>query len=279
MTVISATRKRVQRGYRVSNAFIRMDAREEFSHPLGFGMRSLSSLVPVVTFFFIAEFVGTQGAAVGYDYYTFVMIGLIGMGVLRAGLQSLSGRLGQTINLGRLEMLLVEPIRWRALPFVLVQWQVVVSFTTAVVVFAGSLFFGASYRWQGIPAALVILVLGLAATLGVGILNASLKVLSKRADPILAIYGVLATILSGTFYSIEVLPGWAQTLAWLIPHTYVLQALRRVMMPAGDELPGPEVWQASLALIGFCVVLYPLGLWIYGRAFEYGRRAGLLSGY
>lgn len=277
--MLSATRKRAERGYRISNAFIRMDAREEFNYPLGFGMRSLSSLVPVVTFFFIAQFVGTQGAAVGYDYYTFVVIGLIGMGVLGAGLQSLSSSLARTINLGRLEMLLVEPIRWRVLPFVLVQWQIVVSFTTAAIVFGGSLFFGASYRWQGLPAAVLILLLGLAATLGIGILNASLKVLSKRADPVLAIYGVAASILSGTFYSVEVLPDWIRPLAWLLPHTYVLQALRRVMMPAGADLPGPSAWQASLALVGFCLVLYPLGLWIYGRAFEYGRRAGLLSGY
>ena len=279
MTVFTKTRRRVGRGVRLSNAFMAMDVREELNYPLSFAMSGISSLVPVVTFYFVATFVGPQGQNVGGDYYTFVVIGLIGMSVLSAGLQTLSGRLATTINQGRLEMLLSEPIRWRVLPFLLVQWPVVLAFASGTIIFLGSLLLGAHYRLAGLPTALVILVLGLMATFSVGVVNASLKVLSKRADPILAIYGVAASILSGTFYSVEVLPSWLKPLAYLIPHTYVLQALRRVWMPAGGELPGPSALAASFALIIFTLVLFPIGIWLYGRAFEYGRRTGLLSGY
>jgi hypothetical protein len=34
-----------------------------------------------------------------------------------------------------------------------------------------------------------------------------------------------------------------------------------------------------LALAGFCVIVYPLSLWLYGRAVDVGREYGTLAGY
>src|SRR5690606_10940503 len=110
-------------------------------------------------------------------------------------------------------------------------------------------------------------------------LGASVKVLSKRSDPVLALYTIAASILSGAFYPVELLPGWLQAISWTIPHTYVMQALRRLLMPQGDVLPGPDTSVAIVALIVFCAVAYPIALWTFGKALEYGRKIGALSGY
>jgi ABC-2 type transport system permease protein len=138
---------------------------------------------------------------------------------------------------------------------------------------------GAEYQWSGIPAALLILALGLGASLAVGLLDSAIRVLAKRADPILTIYTLAASVLSGTYYPLEVLPRWLLAVSWLLPHTYVLQALRSVLMPGTISTQGPTTMQAILALVGFCLVFLPIGLWLYGRSLEYGRKMGVLSGY
>ena len=72
---------------------------------------------------------------------------------------------------------------------------------------------------------------------------------------------------------------WLQAFSWVIPHTYVIQALRRVLMPSGEVLPGPTTGQALIALLVFSAIAYPIALTIFGRTMDYGRKIGALSGY
>jgi len=269
----------IRRGLQISGAFVRMDARDTLNYPLALGMQQLGAIVPVVTFLFVSKLVNRNGPDVAGDYYTFVAIGIIGMRLLSAGLESFSSQLLRTINQGRLEMLLVEPIRWTMLPFTMVQWNMVLAFATSITVLLASLALGAHYNWAGVLGAILVAVLGMAASMGVGVLNASVKVLAKRADPILTVYSLAATILSGVFYPIDTLPSFLRNLSWVIPHTYVLQALRRALMPAGETLPGPSFWVAFFALLAFCLVIYPIALFFFSRSMEYGRKTGVLSGY
>src|SRR5690606_7837346 len=107
-------------------------------------------------------------------------------------------------------------------PFAMMTWPGLMAVIIAVATIAVSVPLGASYRLSTMPAAFLILLLGLVATLAIGILGASVKVLSKRSDPVLALYTIAASILSGAFYPVELLPGWLQAISWTIPHTYVM---------------------------------------------------------
>ena len=50
-------------------------------------------------------------------------------------------------------------------------------------------------------------------------------------------------------------------------------------MPNGADLPGPELGVTLLVLALFCVIFMPVALWLFGRAMNYGRQMGVLSGY
>jgi ABC-2 type transport system permease protein len=242
-------------------------------------MQGLATLVPIVTFSFVADLVSDNGPEVAFDYYTFVVLGVATMSVLGVTLNSFGGAMLNFVTQGQLEMFLVEPMPWRALPFALVPWGTFQAFLTSSLMVVLSIPLGAEYLLSGVPAAIVIVLLGNAATLSIGILGASIKVLSKRTDPVLQLYTIAASVLSGAFFPIELLPSWLRAFSWVIPHTYVIQALRRVLMPQGEVLPGPTALQAIGALFVFCVLMYPLALWVFGRALEYGRKIGALSGY
>lgn len=261
-----------RRSFQVAGAFFRIGLQQDLSYPLGFATSQLSSLLPVFIFYFVAHQFARPG------YFSFVLIGLIATRLLDAGVRGFSTEMDVAINRGWLEMFLVEPLRWRLLPISMVQWRAMQGLVNALLMSLLGIAFGARFTWSGIPVALVIGGLGLIAGLAIGTLSASLKVLAKSGDPIIFLYGLAAQIFGGVYFEVETLPDAIQWVSWLIPHTYVIAALRHALTPgqaAGTIAPGTAV----IALAGFCVVVFPLSLWLYGRALEYGRKLGVLGGY
>ncbi len=279
MSAFSQLRKRARRGAQIGSAFFHILVRDTLNYPLALVMQGLATFVPIVTFKFVAELVGDNGPEVAFDYYTFVVLGVATMSVLAVTLNSFGGAMLNYVTQGQLEMFLVEPMPWRALPFALIPWPAFQAFSTAALMVLLSVPLGAQYSASGVPHAVLIVLMGFLATLAIGILGASIKVISKRTDPVLQLYTIAASVLSGAFFPLDLLPSWIRSLAWLIPHTYVIQALRRVLMPEGEVLPGPTAWQAVGALALFSLVMYPIALWVFGRTLDYGRKIGALSGY
>ncbi len=279
MSVLSGPVKRVRRWGQIGNAFFLIAVRDSLNYPLALVMHGLSAFVPVITFKFVAELVGNDSRDVAFDYYTFVVLGVAAMTLLGVTLNAFGSAMLAFVTQGQLEMFLVEPVPWRALPFAILPWPLVENVATVSVMVLLSIPLGAEYAASGIPAAIVIVIMGLLATLSIGILGASIKVISKRSDPVLQLYTIAASVLSGAFFPLELLPSWVRAFSWVIPHTYVIQALRRVMMPQGEVLAGPTALQAIGALAVFSLVMYPIAMWTFGRTLDYGRKIGALSGY
>ena len=142
-----------------------------------------------------------------------------------------------------------------------------------------ALLLGLDVRLAGVIQAVALLFLGVAATASIGLLSASIRILSKRSDPVAQIYQVAATLFAGTFFSIDQLPGWLQPISYAIPHTYVITGIRRVLMPGGEGIAGPDLGAAVVALSIWCVVFYTIALIVYNRVMERGRELGVLAGY
>lgn len=251
------------------------------AYPLGFVLEQLHALVFPVIFVFIADLTGAGGNAArfGGDYYTFVIIGIFAIHAITSGIRGFSTELDQAIVHGNLEMLLVEPVRWRMLPFGMSLWPMILGLLTGgFILFSGAVL-GARYDMGGLLPAIPIVLLGLTAGLSLSILSASVKVLAKKGDPVMTVFLLVAQVFSGAYFTIEMIPGPIRWVAYLIPHTYVIGALRRILMPAGDMLQGMTFGQALTGLLIFNVIMYPLALYLFGRGMEVGRKYGLLGGY
>jgi ABC-2 type transport system permease protein len=258
---------------------MKLGFQQAVAYPLAFILGQASAVVPVFIFYFVSQLTGGNGARVGGDYFTFVVTGLISLKLVDAGLRGLGSELDRAINRGWLEMFLVEPIRWRMLPFGLVQWPLMQGLVSAGITLAIAIALGAQFRLEGVAVALLVVVLGVGAGLAIGLVSGAMKILAKSGDPILFLYSLATQVFAGGFFPVDLLPSYLQPISWLLPHTYVLIGLRRVLMVNGDTLTGPSTLQAVWLLVGFCAVLLPLTLWLYGRALEYGRKLGVLSGY
>ncbi len=261
----------------IAVAFLRMDVIEDISYPMSLVLSELGTILPVLVSFFIGDLVG-ESPEVGEDYFTFAVLGLAVTAILQGALGGFGGNLQRALNRGTLEQLLVEPVPWTHLPFAMNLWRITMGALEGAIILGMGLLLGADYVASGWWQFLVLLVLGILACTAIGIVSAAVLILSKRSKPFLTLYGMAASLLAGSVFSVSQLPDWLQTLAWAIPHTYVINASRAVLM----EDPGTfyvPFNTAVLALLIFNVVVMSAGLWMFSRSLEYGRKMGMLSGY
>ena len=67
---------------------------------------------------------------------------------------------------------------------------------------------------------------------------------------------------SGVFYPIETMPWIFQKIAYLLPLTYVNDALRAVMLKGSSV---GDIWMNILVLAGFTAVFFALGVTRFNR--------------
>ncbi len=102
--------------------------------------------------------------------------------------------------------------------------------------------------------------------------------LTLKSQPILQFYSMAAGLLAGSVFSVSQLPGWLRIFSWAIPHTYVINGSRSLLMsdPGSFEI---SFGTSVLVLTVFSAVVFPIGLWLFRRSLEFARKMGMLSGY
>ncbi len=84
----------------------------------------------------------------------------------------------------------------------------------------------------------------------------------------------LLLLVSGVYYSVDILPGWMQVISHFSPATYILDGVRAALL---DGTPVTALWGDVWPLVVMGVVLIPLGVWVFGRAERYAKRTGKLK--
>ena len=276
---MAAVMAQLERSRRVTGAFVWLGITESAAYPL---MLILSSVVGPATLPILYQFISRlveSGPEVGFDYYSYAVLGFVATAALNGGLTAFSSAVTRAIQEGRFETYLVQPISWYSLPFALAAWPIALNLLNSTVILAFGLALGATFELTGVPAGLLILALGVAASHAIGTLAASVKILSKRADPIVLVYNTAATVFSGALFPVSLLPWFLKPISYLLPHTYVLSGLRRLVMERGDVIEAPSLATSVAVLTVSTVLLYSIGLFMLGRALDFGRRYGIIGGY
>jgi ABC-2 type transport system permease protein len=267
-----------RRAWQVTSAFTWLGYTEELAYPLNFALKQIQPIFTVVVYYYVSLLVDS-GPNVASDYYSFVVVGAVVVRMLDSGLGAFSSTLEATVNQGRLESLLVEPIRWKLIPFGLASWSILTSAITAAVMAGLGVLIGVDIKLDGVVTATLILALGIGASHALGIVAAAVKLISKRGNPFVTLYGMAVVLLCGLMFPVSSLPVPLRALSYLLPPTYAIQGIRRTLLPGGEGLTGPSTMTSVIALGGFCLVVYPVSLWLYGRSVDVGRRYGTLAGY
>ena len=136
-------------------------------------------------------------------------------------------------------------------------------------------FFDLDLAQADFAAALVVLLVASVSFLGIGMMTAVLPLISPEKGMQLGFIaqGILLVV-SGVYYSVEVLPEWMQVLSTISPATYALRGVRAAIL---DGAGVSDLWSDIWPLIVIGAVSIPLGLWVFRRGEVYAKRHGKLK--
>lgn len=123
--------------------------------------------------------------------------------------------------------------------------------------------------------ALVFMLLGSFSFVGIGMMAAILPLLYvERGAQMTFVLQSCLLLVSGVYYSIDILPPWMQVLSHLSPATYVLDGVRKGLVYGA---PVSQLMYDIVPLVLMGIALIPVGIWAFGRAERYAKRTGKLK--
>lgn len=205
----------------------------------------------------IGSRIGDMG---GYTYMEFIVPGLVMMSVIQNSYANISSSF-YGAKFGRhVEELLVSPMpNW-----VILTGYVAGAVLRGLVVGVMVLLIAMLFTKVRIPHPLVTfttVLLGATIFALAGFVNA---VYAKKFDDIAIVPTFILTpltYLGGVFYSVKLLPPWAEAATHANPVFYMVNAFRYGLLGSSDV----PLWVAYVLMLGFVVALAALGLWLLRR--------------
>ena len=138
-----------------------------------------------------------------------------------------------------------------------------------------ALFFSLDLGKADFGAAALFMIVGSTSFIGIGMLAAILPMMSvERGSQMVFVLQSCLLLVSGVYYSTDILPGWMQVISRISPATYVLDAVRGALIDGKSVIELlPDLW--PLVIMAF--VFIPIGLWGFGKAEQYAKRTGKLK--
>jgi ABC-2 type transport system permease protein len=119
------------------------------------------------------------------------------------------------------------------------------------------------------------MLLGSFSFVGIGMIAAILPLLYvERGAQMTFVIQSCLLLVSGVYYSVDILPAWMQVISRLSPATYVLDGVRKGLI---EGLPVTALLGDVVPLVIAGVILIPFGVWAFARAERYAKRTGKLK--
>ncbi len=109
---------------------------------------------------------------------------------------------------------------------------------------------------------LIFLLTGLC-SIGIGMVVASLSKSENQAEPLCWLFSMPLAMLSGCWFSIELLPSYLRTVAYAFPYAHTIESARAVLIRGvGLEAISSDV----LFLVGWAVGIFAIGVILFRRS-------------
>jgi len=246
------------------------------SYRFAFALDAFYGVLDLLLYFFISRTFEHNPASLGDapSYFAFAAVGVILGAVLTATSTGVGYWVREEQVTGTLETVSCEPVTSFELCVGLVAFPFGFAALRACLylgVAAGFLHLDVSNTsWIGVV--LILLASG-AAIAPIGILAGAAALAVKRGQMLSATLMSLMAILSGMLFPISELPGWLQPLGKILPLRFAFDGARSALFSGSG-------WGTDLlVLLVWAAVLWPLALFLFGRAFSFSKRAGSLAQY
>ncbi len=228
---------------------------------------------------FIANEVADQGLASRDDVsglVLFLLLGTLVWAYLSAVLDDISLVVTWERWEGTIEHTLMAPVP-RAIHLIgMALFGVLHATVRTLLIFAIAMpFFSVELGQADWLAAAVVLAVGSVSVAGLGILSGVLPLLyPERGSQMSFMLQAALLLVSGVYYSVDVLPGWLQVFAHVSPATYILDGIRGAIID-GEGLADLQATLLTLVLFG--ALLVPGGIGVFALAERWAKKTGRLK--
>jgi len=185
----------------------------------------------ITTLLFLAIFLvalgGLKREVLGVPYGAFLAPGLIVMGMIQNAFQNTTSTLLIGKMQGTIVDILMPPLSWTEVLFCFVAGAVTRAWLVGLAIWSIMLL------WPGVSVSiahpLLVLAFGTLGAMLLALIGVLTGIWADKFDHGAAVTNFLVqplTLLSGTFYAIDRLPGWAQTLSAFNPFFYIIDGFR-----------------------------------------------------
>ncbi|SHE48567.1 ABC transporter permease [Clostridium fallax] len=253
-----------------------------FRYPLNIFYFIVDPIIWISPFYFMSKSFTTNGVSKGFEAYTgsgnyigFLVIGFMITAYSSAALWSLGFSLKNEMMEGVLESNWSTPVSKPVLMFS----STIFEFTKATieVICTGLVchfIFGFTINGE-ILKAILFLIPGIIALMGLGLIVASEVLIIKNANVIVDVSNALLNGFSGGYFPVQVFPKYLLPIAFAIPLTFMNDSLRAILI---DQTPIIPLKFQFIFLIVFMIILVFLGNIIFRRIEKRCRDNGV-SGY
>ena len=262
-------------------AFLKRDAAVEASYRLSPLLQFGGVLFWIVLLSAAGRLVGEAARDIlqryGAGYASFALLGVAFGGYMQTGMIIFPQRLREAQLAGTLEATLMSPIAPATFVVAAGLWDHLLTTVRVLLYLAcGALFFALDLRAANILGALVVLLLAIVAFDALGIVGAGLVLMARRGVSLAPLLSTVASLLSGVYFPVELLPPGAQTLALFLPSTHALYGLRLALLRGASWA---ELLPSIGALVLFDLLLAPLSLLLLRVAVRRALAEGTLGQY
>lgn len=223
-----------------------------------------------------AQRAGIATASEVNDLVLFLLLGTLVWAYLSAVLDDISLVITWERWEGTIEHTLMAPVpRWVHLVGMAVFGVLHAILRTLLIFLIALPFFSVDFGSADWASAAVVIAVGSVSIAGLGILAGVLPLLyPERGTQMSFMVQAAVLLISGVYYSVEVLPEWLQVFSYLSPATYVLDGIRGALID-GDSVAESADTLAILTVFG--VVLMPMSIAVFAVAERWAKKTGKLK--
>ncbi len=228
---------------------------------------------------FIAKQVGLSGSADAKqvnDLVLFLLIGTLVWAYLSAVLDDVSLVITWERWEGTIEHTLMAPVARSLHLLGMALFGVLHAIIRTSLIFAIAIpFFDVDFGQANVPAALAVVALGSVSIVGIAILGGVLPLMyPERGTQMSFMLQAVILLVSGVYYSVDVLPGWLRFFADVSPATYILDGMRGALI---DGKSIGDLGDTLLSLAVFGLVLVPLSIAAFSAGERWAKKTGKLK--
>ena len=290
--VLLTTRQkgRMRRFLRAVRLFLVYNVKTWTRFRISFFMELISVVTDAAIFLFIgSRLIGERGIVKMYggDFASFVIVGIALARLLSDTVSGPYRSLSRAYWSSRLEPVLISPCPLTYMMIADMIWDYAITGIYMVLYLALGTAFGVHLNVSAgtLPMLTLALALSVLGVFGIGLMSASLFNLinAKSGEPLSWLIGTLQGLVCGIYCPVVVLPAWLRRVSVLLPQTYAVDLIRRLVLPSYRG-PAPLIGvHASpttldaIMLVAYAAVLLPLGWAMLAFALRKARSDGSLS--